>query len=112
MPDYRSMYDRQYIGHWDLEGKDVTVTIKTVRKGELQNEKGKSKKPILYFEGKEKGYVCPITCSKIIASMYGNKTEDWIGQRITLYATKCDAFGQTVDCIRVRPKKPAAIRSA
>lgn len=109
MPDYRSMYDRDYIGEWDLDGKEVVVTISEVKAAELQNEKKqKSKKPVVYFVGKEKALVLNKTNGKAIAGMYGPKTETWTGKRITLYPSTCEAFGQTVACIRVRPTIPAA----
>ncbi len=34
MPDYRGMFDRDYIGSWDLPG-DVIVTISEVKAGEV-----------------------------------------------------------------------------
>ena len=46
MPDVRKMYQKDYIYAYDLEGKDVTVTIERVTAGELTGEGGKkSKKP-------------------------------------------------------------------
>lgn len=109
MPDYRSMYDREYIGHWDLAGRDVTVTISKVIGGELTAPGGrKNKKPVLYFVGKEKGMVLNRTNGKTIAAMYGVKTEDWIGKRVILYVSVTrnpDGSGD-VDCIRVRPTPP------
>lgn len=107
--DYRSMYDRDYIGHWDLGGRDVTVTISKVIAGELTAIGGrKSKKPIVYFEGKEKGLVCNKTNAKTIAALYGNVVENWVGKRITLYTstTRDPSGGGDVECIRIRPKVP------
>lgn len=107
MADYRSMFDRDYLGHWDLEGRDVTVTIREVKAGTLTSQGNrKSKKPIVYFQGKEKGLALNKTNGKIVAQLYGNDTEQWAGQRITLYATKTQFGSETVDCIRVRPHVP------
>lgn len=106
MPDYRTMYDREHIGAWDLQGRDRVVTISKVEAKELVSNRGKNKRPIVFFEGAEKSFVCNKTNGKIIASMYGNKTEDWAGKRVTLYATTTSAGGETVDCIRVRPTQP------
>lgn len=106
MPDYRSMYDREYIGHWDLGTKDVPLTIASVKGGELTAIGGrKSKKPILHFEGKEKGFVCNKTNAKTIAAMYGVHTEDWVGKKIILFVstTRNPDGGGDVECIRVRP---------
>ena len=36
MPDYRSMFDREYIGAWDLPpGRDAVVVIREVKGAEL-----------------------------------------------------------------------------
>lgn len=107
--DYRAMFDRDYIGAWDLGGQDVTVRITKVQAGELIAQGGrKSKKPLCWFEGKEKGFVFNKTNAKIVAAMYGNDTAAWIGKRITLYPTTTQMGGETVDCIRVRPSIPKA----
>ena len=110
MPDYRGMFNRDYIGAWDL-AEDQTITIVEVKAGELQNKGGKDKKPICYFENTkgvrvEKGFVMNKTNAKTVAAMYGNDTAEWTGKKITLYATTCDVGGETVDCIRVRPGVP------
>ena len=83
---YLSMFDRNYLGHFDLQGKEVTVTINKVLAGDLTAQGGrKSKKPIIYFEGKEKGMILNKTNSKTIAAMYGAYVEEWVGKRITLW---------------------------
>jgi hypothetical protein len=46
------------------------------------------------------------TSAKAIADLYGPKTEEWKGKDIQLFATTCQAFGKTVECIRVNNKAP------
>jgi hypothetical protein len=107
--DYRTMYDRDYLYAYDLQGRDVTVTISAIKAGVLKDNKGKStKKPILYFrEAKDgRGLAICKTNGKTIAQLYGNDVEQWIGQRITLFPTTTDVGGETRECIRVRPRKP------
>jgi hypothetical protein len=109
--DYRSLYDKDYIGAWDLKEKDVTVTISKVIGGQLVGQGGrKSKKPIIYMRGTEKGFALNATNGKTIAAMYGNHVESWVGKRITLYKsmTRNPNGDGDVECIRVRPKIPAA----
>lgn len=109
MPDYRSLYSKDYLGAWDLDGKDVTVTIARVVAGELTANGGrKSKKPIVYFEESKdgKGFCLNATNGKLIAALYGNKTEAWVGKKITLYPTTTSFGSDVVDCIRVRPQAP------
>lgn len=106
MADYRAMFDRDYIGSWDLPG-DVVVTISEVKAGEVVGNGGrKAKKPIVRFEGKEKALLCNKTNAKTIAALYGNDTANWVGKRITLYPTKTQMGGEEVDAIRVRPAAP------
>ena len=106
MSDYRSMFDRKYVGAWDLEGKDVTVRIVKVVAEVLKNKAGENKKPVVYFEGTDKGFALNKTNAKVIAAMYGNKTEEWTGKLITLYATQVSFGPETIDAIRVRPGIP------
>lgn len=107
--DYRTLFDRDYIGAFDLQGRDVTVTISKVIGGELTAMGGrKSRKPILYFAGKERGMIMNKTNSKVVAAMFGNFVEAWIGKRITLFVsqTRDPATGGECDCLRVRPTAP------
>lgn len=106
--DVRKLYDKPYIYHYDLEGRDVTLTIERIVAGTLVGTSGKaSKKPILYFKGTEKGYALPITMAKVIQQMYGTFDLDkWIGKKITLYPSTTQMGGQTVECIRIRPTIP------
>lgn len=110
--DYRTMFDSEYLGAWDLP-RDVTVTIASVRAGQLVGEKGRTaKKPIITFAGKTKAFAANKTNCKTIAAMYGTDTRQWIGKRITLYATTTEFGGKQMDCIRVRPQVPTAAAAA
>ncbi len=112
--DYRRMYDSEFVASWDLED-DVTVTIDKVVAGEVGGEGGRDKerKPILYFSDAKKPMVLNKTNAKAIVGITGSKdTDDWVGAKITLYVTTCEAFGDTVECIRVRPVKPAKAKAS
>ena len=106
---YRAMYDADFWGAWDLENGDRSVTIKRVIGGELTGPGGKkSKKPVLYVEGSEKGIPLNKTNGKTIANMYGNYVTEWVGKSITLYksSTRNPQDGGEIDCIRIRPEAP------
>src|SRR5882762_7099385 len=108
--DYRALYDREYVGAWELQGKDVVVKISKVIGGELTAIGGrKSKKPVISLEGKEKKMICNKTNAKVIAALYGNLVEDWVGKRITLFVgmTRDPSTGGDIECLRVRPTAPA-----
>jgi len=106
--DWRSMMDKRLIGHWDLPpGKDITLTIKKVEKLQLRVPgKDPKNKPVIWFEGADKGFAANTTNCKVIASLYGNDTTKWVGKRITLYRTTTSFGKETVDCLRVRPTAP------
>lgn len=107
--DFRALYGRDYIGSWDLVERDRTLKIARVVQAVLRStEEGKKpdKRPVIYFEGTDKGFVLNVTNGTTIAGLYGNKVAGWIGKRITLYASTCMSFGKRVDCIRVRPAVP------
>ena len=106
------MTDREFIFAFDLNGKDVSVTIVRVEAGSLTSSGGrKTKKPVVYFDGKEKGLALNSTNAKTIAALYGNYTERWVGQSVTLYPTTTQMNGETVECIRIRPQAPKSSRS-
>lgn len=113
MTHYRSLFDNEHIGAWDLEGRDVVVTISAVRGATITGDGGRtSKKPILAFDGKQKTMVCNKTNAKIIAGLYGNDTTAWVGKSVTLYPTTTQMGGEVKECIRVRPTAPTSKRAA
>ena len=114
--DVRSFFEKKYIGSWDLpEGRDVVVVIDHVEGGSVQGTSGESKKaPLLYFsnvKNKKKPLVLNATNAKAVIKMYGKFIEDWSGKPIALYATRTLAFGEEVDCVRIRPQAPAMPKS-
>ena len=110
MTDYRTMFDSDFVGAWDLP-EDRIVTIARVEP--LQVGKEKKLKPIVHFaEPGMKPLVCNKTNAKAICAMYGNYVEAWIGKKITIFRTQTDSFGEIVDCIRVRPGMPLVAEQA
>lgn len=111
---WRLMMDRNspYLGSWDLpEGRDVVVKIRAVQQAtELAGKK--ARKPILLFDGKEKGLVVNATMGKAMQSMYGPMVEDWRGKWIALYVTTTSSPDGEVPCIRIRPTPPKGKKAA
>ena len=107
--DYRSMFEKDYLGAWDFTDGDKTFTIKKVQRGELVGQGGrKTKKPVIYFDGIDKGFALNATNGKTIAALYGVMVEDWRGKKITLYRSRTTMGSEEVDCVRVRPQAPKA----
>lgn len=108
VPHWRSLVESKYLSHFELGGRDVTVTIKSITLSEIIGAGGKkSKKALVMFQGKQKGMVMGATCLKTIARIYGDDTDTWIGKPITIYPTTTEASGETVGTIRIRPTAPA-----
>ena len=114
MAHWKKFFDKEYVGSWDLEDGDRTVTISKVEAGELHNQSTntKEKKPVLSFEGRSKKLVMNNTNCKTVARLYGNDTDDWVGKDITLFRSQCEVGGETDDCVRVRPDAPKALKVA
>lgn len=108
--DIRNFYDRNFIQAFDLQGRDVTITIAGVRKEKIRGTKGgeaPKSRCIIKIQGRDLEFIpCKTDAVKVIGGMYGTKTSAWVGKRITIYPTQTQAFGETVDCIRVRPTIP------
>lgn len=107
MADYRSYFDADFLYAFHLQGRDVTVEIEKVTGGKLKDKEGKeSRKPFVYFKGKQKPLALNKTNGAAIAAMYGKETNGWVGKLVTLYPTTTNAFGAVHDCVRIRPAKP------
>jgi hypothetical protein len=108
MPHYKSMFDdKDYLFAFDLQGRDVTVTIERVEAGVIMGEAGrKSKKPMVTFRGAKKKLALNKTNGKTIAQLYGTDTAGWVGKAVTIYPTTTTFGNETVECIRVRPIAP------
>lgn len=102
------VFPSKYLKAADLQGRQVTVKIRSAE----QETMGDDRKLVVYFEGKEKGFVCNKTNANNIAALYGPDTDGWIGSEITLFEAMVDFQGKTVPSIRVRAPQRAAQRQA
>jgi len=94
----------------DLNGAQPTVTISHIKTEEI----GEDRKMVLYFVGKEKGVVLNKTNATNIAAAYGPETDDWTGQKVTLFSSWVDFQGKSVEAIRIRkadaPRQQASVQ--
>ncbi len=102
------IFPSKYVKAADLQGRTVTLAIKELRVEEMGHGTEKERKPVLYFERATKGLVLNRTNAMIIAGLYGDESDDWLGKRISLYPARVKAFGEMQDCIRVREEIPAS----
>lgn len=91
-------FPSNYLKAADLQGRRVTVTIDKV----VMEDIGGEHKPVVKFQGKDRGIVLNKTNANTIVEIAGtDETDDWRGVKVTLYPTKTEFQGKRVDCIRV-----------
>lgn len=106
---WRNFLDKNYLGAHNLEeGEEFLLTIEKFEGEEMvQTADGsKGSKQVLYFKEDKPKMILNITNATIIASLYGNHPEDWIGKQIQVYSANIKAFGKMQDALRVRDFPP------
>lgn len=100
------LYPSRYL-KTDAVEEDMTLTIRDV---EMSDDTAfEEQRPLAYFEEIEPPFVLNRTNVKTLRAAFGNETDDWVGQRVTLYPTEVDYQGKLVATIRIRiPKSKAA----
>lgn len=108
MEHWKNSFDYKYTGAYELQpNEEKVVTIKKVCKEEVNSTDGKKSMCLVaYFEESSKPMVLNKTNCKTIEKLYSPFTDDWLGKKITVFAQKVKAFGDTVDALRIRPTKP------
>lgn len=91
----------QYLKAADLKGRNVRLIMREVVVEDLGSGEQRERKPVLYFEKTDRGFVLNKTNAMYIADMYGPETTAWAGKTIVLYPTKVEFSGRLVDTIRV-----------
>jgi len=91
-------FPSEYLKAADLRDRNVLVVIDHVEMKDI----GDDHKPVLFFQGKDKGMVLNKTNANNIAAAHGDDTDDWTGKEIVLFPAMVDFQGKTVQAIRVR----------
>ena len=94
-------FPSKYVAAVDMGGLARVLTISQITM-ETIGQDGHDTKPVLYFQGAQKGMVLNKTNANVITILYGEETDNWIGKQIELYPTQTDFRGEIVDCIRCR----------
>jgi len=102
--DINQAFPSNYLKASDLQGREVSVTMNSVEMTTLDDGE---QKPLVHFNGKQKGLILNKTNANTIAGLYGPDTDNWQGQAITLFPTQVDFQGRQVECIRVKINRPA-----
>jgi len=93
----------KYIKPDDLNGKPVTLTIKSVKREALKTNGREDAKPVMYFAEAQKGLILNMTNFDSAVDLTGEgDTEKWPGHRIELYPSTVEVSGEVKPCIRIR----------
>lgn len=107
MPKLGDLFPSNYLKSSDFsEEEDTIYTIKELKSQTLGQGKDAEDKYVMYFDEVTKGMVLNKTNAKVIATLYGDDTDDWEGKKIALYLTEVEFNGETMLGIRVRKRTP------
>lgn len=96
-------FPSKYLKASDIPEEGQTVIISAVAEEEVGRDK--EVRPVLYFEGEEKGIVLNKTNATNISKLYGYETDDWVGKNVLLGTAWVDFQGQSTEGIRIYPPK-------
>jgi len=108
--DIDQAFPTKYVAAQDLKGRDTVLTIRSVAIEDIGTN-NPEQKPVVYFDGAQKGLVLNKTNAHRIKELWGSETGNWIGQKITLYPSETDFQGKTVPCIRIRGEVTPVVQS-
>ena len=113
---WKNLANYDYLGAYSLEGiaTEVTLTIKSIKKERVTANGGASEDCIVaYFEetkvdGVEvKPMVLNKTNCKTIEKVYNTgDVEEWLGKKITIFATTTKFARDIVPCLRIKNEVP------
>lgn len=107
MPTVNDIFPGNYIRAADLNNQEVEAVIERVEFEEMETDKGKVKKPVIYFQGGQKGLVANKTNCVSIEHITGESdTDNWPGHKIVLFSMPVQFGSKLVDAIRI--KSPAS----
>lgn len=96
-------FPSKYLKAADIPEEGRTCVISRVDEEEVGRDK--EVRPILYFEGVEKGVVLNKTNATNISKLYGAETDDWVGKKVMIGTAWVDFNGQSTEGIRIYPPK-------
>jgi hypothetical protein len=103
---YKKLTDTNYFGSWDIEQTDLILKITKVEREEVTGGDGRSESCLVAHLDKNKPLILNSTNQKTIAKLFGPYVEDWQNKYFAAFKTKVNAFGETVDAVRIRSRVP------
>jgi hypothetical protein len=107
---WKKQFNYEYLGSYSLDGKkEAVVTVSQLAQEKVTGQQGRKEDCfVVYFKEFDKGMILNRTNARAIEKVAGSGlVEDWVGVQVTLYVEKgVKAFGDVVDALRIRDKKP------
>jgi len=107
---WKKFHNPDYIGAYAFQPEETKVlTIKSAKQESVKGTSGKSDDClVVHFEQPGvKPLICNVTNSKTIAHIAGSAyVEDWPGTSVELFVTEVQAFGDTVEAVRIKKTAP------
>ena len=98
------IFTGKYLNAETIKARGPTVfTIDRVEIEDVGQGAEKRRRPVIYFREDLQSLVCNSTNWDLLALMFGDESDDWIGARFQLFVTKVPFAGKMVDAIRVKP---------
>lgn len=91
-------FPSKYLKETDLKGKTIDLIMTHVEMETI----GTDTKPVVYFQGKDKGLMLNKINASVITKAYSPETNGWTGKPIQIYPTTTEFKGEMVPCIRAR----------
>lgn len=102
-------FPSKYLRAADLQGHRISVVISRVDMEGVNPDDPNERKPVVYFQGKQKGLVLNVTNANRISDLYGDETDLWVNKPLELFAVETEYRGKPVQGLRVSgPSQQAA----
>ena len=108
---WKKQFNYDYLGSYSLDGKkEALVTITKLDTDKVTGQQGRKEDCfVVCFKEFDKPMILNRTNAKAIEKVAGSGlVQDWVGTQVTLYVEQgVKAFGEIVDALRIRDKKPS-----
>jgi len=97
---WKKQFNYEYLGSYSLDGKkEAVVTVSRLAQEKVTGQQGRKEDCFVILNR---------TNARAIEKVAGSGlVEDWVSTQVTLYVEKgVKAFGDVVDALRIRDKKP------
>lgn len=103
MTHFKAAFAGDFLTAAELGGREATITISGMEAVKFAKEEGGSdgKWAASVKERPGRKFAVNVTNANLIAAMFGDQIEGWIGKRVTLHSEKVRFGGQVTDAIRV-----------